>query len=203
MTTNRNLSEKHIAVLTFPFATHASLLLGLLRRLAKAAPNVIFSFFSTTKSNASLFSVKTPADQSIKAFDVPDGVPEGYVLTGRRQEDIDLFLQVAEENFKKGVKEAEKVIGMKVSCIVADAFLWFSCEMAEELRVSWIPVWTAGANSVSVHAYTELIRQTVGIDGNSVISCYLIKYFLLYTLAIAVSYPISSTVHPATFNPIP
>lgn len=162
--TSKSLGEKHVAVLAFPFATHPGLLLGLLRRLAKAAPGVTFSFFNTAKSNASLFSVGLMSGfENIGAFDVPDGVPEGYVFLGKPQEDIDLFLEVAEENFKKGVKEAEKVIGMRVSCVMADAFLWFSAEISSELGVPWIPVWTSGADALSVHVYTELIRQTVGL----------------------------------------
>ncbi|KAL2534790.1 UDP-glycosyltransferase 78D2 [Abeliophyllum distichum] len=155
--------DRHVAVLAFPFATHAGLLLGLLRRLASAAPNITFSFFSTAKSNASIFSVPTP--ENIKAYDVPDGVPEGYVFLGRPQEDIDLFLKVAPENFRTAVERAEEEIGSRVSCVVADAFLWFSGDMAEEKGVSWVPVWTSAACSLSVHVYTDLIRQTVEIEG--------------------------------------
>lgn len=165
--------EKHVAVLAFPFATHPGLLLGLVRKLAKAAPNVSFSFFSTAKSNASLFTggLLQSGCENIRAFDVPDGIPDGYVFEGKPQEDINLFLEVAEENFKKGVKLAEKEVGKRVSCVMADAFLWFSAGISEELSVSWVPFWIAGAHSLSIHVYTDLIRQTVGlIHGNFLIS---------------------------------
>lgn len=157
--------QKHVAVMAFPFATHAGLLLGLLHRLAGALPNVMFSFFSTAKSNASLFSGKSPIQLNIKPFDIQDGVPEGYVFSGRPQEDIDLFLKAAPENFRKELKVAEEVVGIKVSCVMADAFLWFSGEMAEEVGGCWVPVWTSGAGSLSVHVHTELIRETIGLNG--------------------------------------
>lgn len=164
---DRNSGKKHIAVFAFPFASHPGSVLSLVRRLAKAAPHFTFSFFNTAKSNASLFSTtRRPEDKNIRAFDVPDGVPEGYVFRGKPVEDIEMFLEVAEENLKKCLKQAEEeVIGMRVSCVMADAFLWFSGEIAEELRVPWVPVWNSGVNSLSVHVYTELIRRTVGIHG--------------------------------------
>ncbi|KAL3535342.1 hypothetical protein ACH5RR_003803 [Cinchona calisaya] len=168
MAKNSTSSQRHVAVLAFPFASHAGLLLGLIKRLAKAAPNVSFSFFSTAKSNSSLFSSTKRDDDNgensnnIKAYDVPDGVPDGYVFGGRPTEDIDLFLKVAPENFKTALEAAERDVGKRVGCIVADAFLWFSGEIAEENGVCWVPVWTSAAGSLSVHFYTELIRQTVG-----------------------------------------
>lgn len=180
---NQSLDEKHVAVFSFPFATHPGLLLGLVRRLAKSAPKVTFSFFSTAKSNASLFTVggsKQPGFENIRAFDVPDGVPDGYVFAGKPQEDINLFLEVAEENFKKCAKLAEKVVGMEINCVMADAFLWFSADISKELNVSWIPVWTSGAHSLSIHVYTDLMRQTVGlIPGNFVLDIYIYIYMMI------------------------
>ncbi|KAH0654855.1 hypothetical protein KY285_029737 [Solanum tuberosum] len=43
--------------------------------------------------------------------------------------------------------------------------MWFSSDMAEEFNVSWIPVWTSAAGSLSVHVDTDVIRQNVGIQG--------------------------------------
>ncbi|KAK2979452.1 hypothetical protein RJ640_015081 [Escallonia rubra] len=88
-------ADQHVAVIAFPFATHPGLLLRLARRLAAAAPTVTFSFISTAKSNASLFSVPSP--DNIRPCSVSDGIPEGYVFSGKPQEDIDLFLKVAPE----------------------------------------------------------------------------------------------------------
>ncbi|KAA8522771.1 hypothetical protein F0562_009194 [Nyssa sinensis] len=162
MTTINSPPRRHVAALAFPFTSHAGQLLGLMRRLAAAAPDVAFSFFSTSKSNNSLFSV--PAPDNIKAYDVWDGVPEGYVFSGKPQEAINLFLKVAPENFKRGMEAAEADVGRRISCLVTDAFLWFSGEMAEDMHVPWVPLWAAGSSSLSVHVYTDLIRQTIGIN---------------------------------------
>ncbi|XP_059636915.1 anthocyanidin 3-O-galactosyltransferase F3GT1-like [Cornus florida] len=159
-TINSSPKNQHVAVLAFPFSTHAGPLLGLVRRLADAAPDVTFSFFSTTKSNQPLFSVPTP--DNIIAYDVSDGVPEGYVFSGKPQEEIELFLKVAPENFRRGVEAAEADTERRISSLLVDCFLWFAAEMAVEMRVPWLPLWTSGACSLSVHFYTDLIRQTVG-----------------------------------------
>ncbi|KAK3013270.1 hypothetical protein RJ639_009591 [Escallonia herrerae] len=155
-------ADQHVAVLAFPFATHPDLLLRLARRLAAAAPTVTFSFFSTAKSNASLFAVPSP--DNIRPCSVSDGIPEGYVFSGKPQEDIDLFLKVAPEELGRCLRAAERNTGRKITCVVADAFLWFSGEMAEEMHVPWVPLWTAAAASLSVHFYTDLIRETVGLE---------------------------------------
>nr|WFP31748.1 flavonoid 3-O-glycosyltransferase [Carthamus tinctorius] len=150
--------ERHVAVFAFPFSSHPPLLLTLVRRLASASsPTVVFSFFNTAKSNRSLFS--DFSCHNIRPYDVSDGIPEGYVFLGKPLEDIDLFLAVAEEELRKGVKVAEADIGLKVGCLVVDAFLWFSGDMAEEMKIPWVAFWTAGACSLAAHFYTDLIRS--------------------------------------------
>ncbi|KAL6965699.1 Anthocyanidin 3-O-galactosyltransferase f3gt1, variant 2 [Sarracenia purpurea var. burkii] len=157
--------ERHVTVLPFPFSSHAGLLLGLACRLAAAAPDVTFSFCSTKKSNKSLISVPIP--ENVKPYEVFDGVPEGFVFSGKPQEDINLFLELAQESFKEAMRAAEADTGRRISCIMADAFIWFSGDMAEERGVPWVPLWTSGAGSLSVHLYTDLIRETLGIHGIS------------------------------------
>lgn len=149
--------ERHVAVSAFPFASHPPLLLTLVRRLASASPTVVFSFFNTAKSNRSLFS--DFSCHNIRPYHVSDGIPEGYVFQGKPQEDINLFLAVAEEELRKGVKVAEADIGLRVSCLVVDAFFWFSGDMAEEMNIPWVAFWPAGASSLSAHFYTDLIRS--------------------------------------------
>ncbi|XP_057466625.1 anthocyanidin 3-O-galactosyltransferase F3GT1-like [Actinidia eriantha] len=156
-------SDHHVAVLAFPFSTHAGLLLGLVRRLAAAVPNTTFSFYSTAKSNESLFSVPKP--ENIKPYSVWDGVPEGYVFSGNIEDHVNLFLEAAEEGFKGAMRMAEAETGRRIRCVMADAFLWFSGSVAEEMGALWLPLWTSGACSLSVHCYTDLIRETVGIHG--------------------------------------
>lgn len=176
--------EPHVAVLVFPFATHAGLLFGLVQRLARAAPNVKFTFFNTAKSNHSLFSNLSTVASNIIPYDVYDGVEAGYVFSGKPQEDINLFLAVAADEFRRGVEKAAVDSGRKITCLVADAFLWFSCDLAQEFGVPWVPLWTSGACSLSTHIYTDLIRQTVGFEGNL---CF-IYWHCLFSLRMHTNY---------------
>ncbi|XP_059636261.1 flavonol 3-O-glucosyltransferase F3GT2-like [Cornus florida] len=159
-------AEQHIAILAFPFGTHAAPLLTLVRSLAAAcAPNVRFSFFSTAKSNASIFSGSKPSDEfhNIRAYNVWDGMPKGHALaTGiDPHQQVQFFLMAIPDNFNNAIKEAEEESGVKISCLLTDAFLWFAGEMAEEKRIPWLPFWTAGACSLSSHLHVHLIRSTL------------------------------------------
>ena len=66
----------HVGVFHFPFTSHPY---SMVRKLAQAALNVQFSFFSTSNSNESLFGSKVELEHNIKAYDVEDGVPVGHV----------------------------------------------------------------------------------------------------------------------------
>ncbi|KAJ8534035.1 hypothetical protein K7X08_007359 [Anisodus acutangulus] len=151
-------SQLHIALLAFPFGSHAAPLLTLVQKLSPFLPsNTIFSFFNTSQSNTSIFS-KGPKPNNLKIYNVWDGVREGNDTPFGR-EAIDLFIQSTPINFVKSMKDAEEETGVKFSCIFSDAFLWFSCELAEKINVPWIAFWTAGSCSLSIHLYTDLIRS--------------------------------------------
>ncbi|KAL7224613.1 hypothetical protein ACSBR1_025974 [Camellia fascicularis] len=161
--------QGHVAVLAFPFGTHAAPLLTLVGRLSAAAPNLKFSFLNTAKSNEKVFSkIKIAENGNIKAHNVYDGVPEGHVFSGHPLESVELFLKAMPETFKNGVKEAVKESGMKVTCLLSDAFFWFSGDMAAEMGVPWVALWTAAPCSISVHMYTDLIRSTLKGNGENV-----------------------------------
>ncbi|TXG61015.1 hypothetical protein EZV62_012378 [Acer yangbiense] len=76
----RENSQKHIAVFTFPFATHAAPLLSLVRKLSESTPDVKFYFFSTAKSNRLLF-YKDDDFERVKPRSINTGLPEGYMPT--------------------------------------------------------------------------------------------------------------------------
>ncbi|MCD9640126.1 hypothetical protein HAX54_025236 [Datura stramonium] len=150
--------QLHIALLAFPFGSHAAPLLTLVQKLTPfLPPDTIFSFFNTSSSNTSIFS-KTPNQENIKIYNVWDGVKEGSATPFGR-EAIELFIQSTPTNFEKSMKEAEEETGVRFSGIFSDAFLWFSCALAEKMNVPWIAFWTAGSCSLSVHLYTDLIRS--------------------------------------------
>ncbi|KAL4353010.1 hypothetical protein GQ457_06G017930 [Hibiscus cannabinus] len=156
------LVNPHVAVFAFPFSTHAAPLLTIINRLASSSPKTMFSFFNTAQSNNSIFSTSQSTPPNIKAYNVDDG-PEGYVFVGKPQEDIELFMRVAPQNFSKGIEMAVEDSGRKLSCLVTDAFFWFAKEMALENGVPWLPFYTAAACSLSSHVYTDLLRETYGV----------------------------------------
>ena len=169
---------KHIGVLAFPFASHPLTILGLVRRLASAAPDAKFSFFSTANSNSFLFSARSPGGVlgNLKPYDVPDGVPVGHVLSGNPAEGDGLFLKEAPANFKRAMEVAVAETGRKISCLVTDALLWFAADMAEEMGVPWVPFWIAGLSALCVHLHTDAIRQTMGVRGERNLS-FFVKVF--------------------------
>ncbi|KAK2987207.1 hypothetical protein RJ640_029092 [Escallonia rubra] len=152
--------SSHIAVMAFPFNSHPSALLNLVRRLAASAPTVMFSFLSTAKSNHAIFSGQQY--DNIRPYDVSDGLPEGYAFAGNVHEPVEAFMKATPGNFKAGMQEAEAEAGVKVGCLLTDAFLAFGCEMAEAMGVPWIAFWTSCPCALSVHIHTDPIRSTVG-----------------------------------------
>ncbi|KAF5796304.1 putative UDP-glucuronosyl/UDP-glucosyltransferase, UDP-glycosyltransferase family [Helianthus annuus] len=156
ITSNNIIWEKHVAVFAFPFASHPALMLTLVRRLASAAPKVVFSFFSTEASNKALFSELSC--YNIKPYDVSDGKKD-HVSIRNPEEGISFFLTVAEDEFTRGVRVAEMDTGLRVSCLVVDAFVGCSGDMAEEMNIPWVAFWPAGTCSLAAHFYTDLIRH--------------------------------------------
>lgn len=171
-------ADKHVAVLAFPFGTHAPPLLSLVRKIAAEAPEATFSFFSTSRSNASVFSsLKEEELHNIKAYNVPDGLPEGYVPSGHPLEPIFLFIKAMQQNYRLTMDEAVANTGKKITCLVTDAMYWFGAGFAEEMQVKWIPLWTAGPHSVLIHILTDHIREKIGTKDGKKIFCVL--YILL------------------------
>ncbi|KAK9084532.1 hypothetical protein Syun_031548 [Stephania yunnanensis] len=153
----------HVVVAAFPHGTHAGPLLSLTWRLAAAAPNATFSFFSTSKSNASLNF--PAAATNVTPYDVDDGVPPNHVFSGHPLEPVELFIKATPHNFTKAFQQAvSRNNNKKISCIMSDAFFWFLAEVAADINVPWVPLWTAASTSLSLHLYTDLIRQTIAPD---------------------------------------
>ncbi|CAI9098558.1 OLC1v1035227C1 [Oldenlandia corymbosa var. corymbosa] len=155
--------SSHIAVLAFPFGSHPIPMLNLVKRIAASAPeNVNFSFFCTPESNKSYFSGAKGDEEfaNIKAYSVWDGVPKDHLFSGNSQlERIGLFLNATPGNFEMAMKEAEQETGVKICCLLTDAFLGFAGDLAEKIGVPWVPFWTSGSCSLAAHLYTDEIRK--------------------------------------------
>ncbi|KAG9456015.1 hypothetical protein H6P81_000523 [Aristolochia fimbriata] len=166
----------HVAVFAFPFGTHAAPLLSLVAKLAVEAPAATFSFFNTAKSNASIAPavVSCEALRNVDLYDVWDGVPEGYAFDqGRPREEIELFLKAAPGNLRRAMEDAVAAgggSGNAVTCVLGDAFVSSAGDLAEELGVPWVSVWTSATFSLLAHFYTEKIRRVIGVRPEDVLA---------------------------------
>lgn len=159
--------ESHIAVLAFPFGTHATPLLTLVQRLAASAPATRFSFFNSAASNTTTFPEHLSSSyKNIHVYEVWDGTPEGQAFTGTHFEAVGLFIEASPGNFEKAIEEAEEESGLRVTCLIADAFLWFACDVAERRRVPWLAFWASATFSLSAHLYTDHILNASGSTGD-------------------------------------
>ncbi|GFQ01834.1 UDP-glycosyltransferase 78d2 [Phtheirospermum japonicum] len=157
--------HSHIGVLAFPSDTHAAPLISLVRRLASSAPGILFSFFNTALSNATIFN--KCVSENIRVYDVWDGMPAGRVFTGSHFEAVGLFLKALPSNFEKVIEEAENEAGLKMCCLISDAFLWFACDLAEERGAPWVAFWVGASCSLSAHIYTDQILKTTNVAGQT------------------------------------
>ncbi|WCJ18202.1 UDP-Glycosyltransferase superfamily protein [Euphorbia peplus] len=146
-------TNKHIAVLSFPFASHPKNLLHLMLKMSNASPHILFSFFNTKHCNDSLLSgLQLPSN--IKVYNVEDDR-----FTGNSIKQIDLFLDAAPEILTRMIKTVVEETGMKISCIISAAFTTFAGDIAEKFNASWIALMTSSPMSLSAHLYTPIIRE--------------------------------------------
>ncbi|RZC57902.1 hypothetical protein C5167_005187 [Papaver somniferum] len=156
----------HVVVMAFPYGTHAMPLFNLVRRLAIQAPTLTFSFFSTSKSNQSVFGTSSNDNipSNIKSYDVDDGVPKDF--TGHHMAEMIFFLKSMVENYKNGIHSVYGDEMKMIKCFICDSFMYFGSDMADELGVPMVSFWTAGPCSLSTHFYTDLIRQSITLGPN-------------------------------------
>ncbi|KAL0307524.1 UNVERIFIED_CONTAM: Flavonol 3-O-glucosyltransferase [Sesamum angustifolium] len=156
----------HVVAFAFPFGSHPTPLLHLIQWLATALPGTHFSYFNTARSNQRVLSkVNLHGYDNVKAYDVDDGAPAGHVFSGNPMEAIEMFIKATPENFRRRLEDVVGETGMKATCFLTDAFLWFSVEMAEEMGIPWVAFWTSGPTPVSLHMYTDLIHSRLKENG--------------------------------------
>lgn len=156
----------HVAVVAFPFSSHAAVLLSFARALAAAAPaGTTLSFLTTAESIAQLQKgARLPGN--LRFVEIADGVSSGgAVLPPPRR--MELFLAAAEAGGIRDGLEAARASagGAAVSCVVGDAFVWVAADAASAAGAPWVPVWTAAPCALLAHLRTDALRQDVGDHG--------------------------------------
>ncbi|WCJ18200.1 UDP-Glycosyltransferase superfamily protein [Euphorbia peplus] len=122
--------------------------------MSTATPQILFSFFNTKYSNDSLLSdLHVPSN--IKIYNVQDD----YFNGNPPEKSIGLFLNGAPEILTKRIEMLVEETGSKITCIISDAFLMFSGEIADKFDASWIALMTSSPLSLSAHLYTPIIRE--------------------------------------------
>ncbi|WVZ49734.1 hypothetical protein U9M48_001065 [Paspalum notatum var. saurae] len=149
-------SPPHVAVVAFPFSSHAAKLLMVARALATAAPSATFSFISTA---ASLARLPAAAPSNLRYVEAPSGgaFDEVGIPAWRRME---LFVEAAEAGGLRQALEAARAAagGAAVSCVVGDTFM----SMAGDAGVPWVAVLTGGPCALLAQVSEDAIRKDMG-----------------------------------------
>ncbi|KAF8733169.1 hypothetical protein HU200_015544 [Digitaria exilis] len=158
----------HVAVVAFPFSSHAAVLLAFARALATAAApsGATLSFLSTAASIAQLRKAAGAGSPSnLRFVEIPDGASaaaeKGAVPVPRQME---MFMAAAEHGGAQAGLDAARAAagGVRVSCVVADSFVWPAAEAAAAVGAPWVPVWTASSCALLAHLLTDALREDIG-----------------------------------------
>ncbi|KAF8024571.1 hypothetical protein BT93_F1674 [Corymbia citriodora subsp. variegata] len=156
-------SEKHVAILAFPFGCHPLALAKLLHKLAETVANVHFSFLSTAVSNRNLFPPSSRAElpPNIMIYDIDNGLLAGH--HGETKEELEeqmgMFLKQAQKSYRAAIAAAEREARKKVSCLLSDALLLSAGEIAEQMHVPWVTFWVPSPCYLSAYIHAEVLRQ--------------------------------------------
>lgn len=160
----------HVAVVTFPFSSHAAVLLSFARALAAASPASTFSFLSTAASFAHLRKTAAAGDLlpgNMRFVEVADGAPPPDAPPPRR---MAVFMEAAEAggSWRPGSRRRRRGGGVAVSCVVGDAFVWMAADAAAKVGARWVPVWTGASSALVAHLRTDALRDDVGDEGTRI-----------------------------------
>lgn len=99
----------HVALVAFPFGTHAAPLLALARAFAAAAPATAVSFLSTARSHASLRGGGAIPAGNLRFTPLSDGIP-GEASAAGIEEQIGMFLVAAPAVVRKGMEAPRRSV---------------------------------------------------------------------------------------------
>ncbi|KAJ4761150.1 UDP-glucose: flavonoid 3-O-glucosyltransferase [Rhynchospora pubera] len=163
------MTESHVAVVAFPFSSHAGSLFSLARAMSSLAPSSHFSFLSTKHSLASLNSTLHLLS-NISLVPILDGVTSPHVPS--HVEAIEMFLKSFKDSLRESLKAAELAQGCKVSCIVSDLFVWLTADVADEMAVKWVPVRTGAPLDLYARLHADFIREVVGVGDEDLVEAF-------------------------------
>ncbi|TKW04076.1 hypothetical protein SEVIR_7G086100v4 [Setaria viridis] len=157
-------SSPHVAVVAFPFSSHAPKLLAVARALATAAPSATFSFLSTAGSLERLRGAGAAVPGNLRLVEVPTGGGDDDDEDTPAWRRMELFVEAAEAGgLKQSLEAAARAAApagaaATVTCVVGDAFM----SMAAEAGVPWVAVWTGGPCALLAHLLGDALREDIG-----------------------------------------
>lgn len=160
----------HIAVVAFPFSSHAAAVLSLTRALAAAVPDGTIISFLTTSASAALLRKTGTLPGNLRFVEIADGASASSsppMLPLPRM--MELFMAAAEKGVIRDGLEAARASagGARVSCVIGDAFVWMAADAAAAVGAPWVPVWTPASFSLLAHLHTDKLRDDLGDTGAS------------------------------------
>ncbi|XP_078150265.1 anthocyanidin 3-O-glucosyltransferase 7-like [Carex rostrata] len=158
-------TQSHVAIVAFPFSSHAGSLFSLARAMAAVAPSSHFSFLSTKRSLSSFNTHQLLPNISL--VPISDGITPPHV-TSTHFEAIELFLKSFKKSLRDSLKAAELAQGCQVRCIVSDLFVWLAADVADEMAVKWVPVRTGSPLDLYARLNADLIKEIVGVGDEAV-----------------------------------
>lgn len=155
------MTQSHVAIVAFPFSSHAGSLFSLARAMAAVSPSSHFSFLSTKRSLSSFNTHHLLPNISL--VPISDGITPPHVAS-THFEAIELFLKSFKESLRDGLKAAELAQDYcQVRCIVSDLFVWLAADVADEMAVKWVPVRTGSPLDLYARLNADLIKEIVGV----------------------------------------
>ncbi|XP_071683280.1 anthocyanidin 3-O-glucosyltransferase-like [Lolium perenne] len=130
----------HIAVVAFPFSSHAAVMLSFVHALAAAAPDGTAISFVTTADYALL--------GNLRFVEVADGLPapSGQMPMLPSPRRMELFMAAQGGASLRWRRQAE---------------------VAAATGAPWVPVWTAASCALLAHIRTDALRQDIADQGTS------------------------------------
>ncbi|XP_051215549.1 anthocyanidin 3-O-glucosyltransferase-like [Lolium perenne] len=151
----------HIAVVAFPFSSHAAVMLSFVHALAAAAPDGTAISFVTTADSVAQLRNPTRSWATCASWRSRTGC---QLRRGRCQ--CCPRLDGWSSSWRR--KAAQASAGdARVSCVVGDAFVRMAAEVAAATGAPWVPVWTAASCALLAHIRTDALRQDIADQGTS------------------------------------
>ncbi|EFJ07309.1 hypothetical protein SELMODRAFT_22868, partial [Selaginella moellendorffii] len=153
----------HVLVVPFPAQGHINPMLHLSDRLASMG--VLVTFVNTRSNHDKILKSNCEAD-SLRFVSVPDDcLPQAKLLSH-----LELFLDTAATSMRDEVEKiVEQLMGdlsaPTITCIISDAFFYWTRDVAQKFGFSRACFWTSSATFALISCYIPFLRENLEDGG--------------------------------------